>query len=171
MQCRRRRLSCLRAIRFSISSTSVEHQSNIREASEEHQRSIRGTSAEHQRIRSLVPERQRRIGKVSAARSAGYRQMGLSIRSGLCYQQIGDRTPTIPAAQPSPRAGAVRARWLLACLIPLELGGSPGDSANLWPQSRTGTWTADLTDDLERTLNRRTIEGRLSQSASPSMVR
>ena len=38
----------------------------------------------------------------------------MSIPSSLCYQQIGDRTPTIRAAQPSPRAEAVRARWLLA---------------------------------------------------------
>src|SRR5438132_14178720 len=73
---------------------------------------------EHQRIKPLAREHQRRIGKLSVAQSTAYRQLRLSIRSGLCYQQIGDRTPTISAAQPSPRAGAVRARWLLACAAP-----------------------------------------------------
>ena len=97
-----------------ISELLAEYQRTIRRTSE-HQTNIRETSEQHQRIRSLARERQRHIGKLSVAQSAAYRQLRLSIRSGLCYQQIGDRRPTIPATQPSPRAGAARVRWLLAC--------------------------------------------------------
>jgi len=69
----------------------------------------------------------------------------LSIRSGLCYQQIGDRTPTISAAQPSPRAGAVRARWLLACAAPSHaahrgfVDGQLAEAPNLFWMC-TGRW-------------------------------
>ena len=68
-------------------------------------------------------------------------------------------------------AGANMHDYELDHLIPLELGGSPDDPANLWPQSRTGTWTADLKDDLERTLNRRTCEGRLSLAEAQKAIR
>ena len=56
-------------------------------------------------------------------------------------------------------------------LIPLELGGAPDDPANLWPQPRTGTWTAELKDDLERTLNRRACEGRVSLAQAQQAIR
>lgn len=56
-------------------------------------------------------------------------------------------------------------------LIPLELGGAPDDPANLWPQPRTGTWTAELKDDLERTLNRRACEGRVSLVQAQEAIR
>jgi hypothetical protein len=56
-------------------------------------------------------------------------------------------------------------------LIPLELGGAPDDPANLWPQPRTGTWNADLKDDLERTVNRRVCEGRVSLAEAQKAIR
>ena len=56
-------------------------------------------------------------------------------------------------------------------LVPLELGGAPDDPANLWPQPRTGTWTAELKDDLERTLNRRACEGRVSLAEAQQAIR
>jgi hypothetical protein len=56
-------------------------------------------------------------------------------------------------------------------LIPLALGGAPDDPANLWPQPRTGRWTAELKDDLERTLNRRTCEGRVSLAQAQKAIR
>jgi hypothetical protein len=56
-------------------------------------------------------------------------------------------------------------------LIPLELGGAPDDPANVWPQPRTGTWTAELKDDLERTLNRRACEGRVSLAQAQQAIR
>jgi len=117
-----------------ISKLSAEYQRTIRRTSE-HQTTIRGPSEEYQRIRPLAPEHQRRIGKPSVAQSAAYRQLRLSIRSDLCYLQIGDRTSTIPAAQPSPRRRpCVRdGRWLtpppLSTRAPRlrwrTIGGSP----------------------------------------------
>ena len=94
--------------------TSASGQRIIREPSEEHQ-NIRRTSEEHQRIRSLAHEHQQRIGKLSVAHSAASRQLRLSIRSGLCHQQIGGRTPTIPAAHPP------RTRGSRACVMAVDL--------------------------------------------------
>jgi hypothetical protein len=56
-------------------------------------------------------------------------------------------------------------------LVPLGLGGAPDDPANLWPQPRTGTWNAELKDDLERTLNRRVCEGRVSLADAQKAIR
>ena len=56
-------------------------------------------------------------------------------------------------------------------LIPLELGGAPDDPANLWPQPRSGPWNADLKDNLERTLNRRVCEGRVSLAEAQKAIR
>jgi hypothetical protein len=48
-------------------------------------------------------------------------------------------------------------------LIPLELGGDPSDSRNLWPEPRVapGGWGADRKDELEWVLNRLVCAGRL----------
>ena len=68
-------------------------------------------------------------------------------------------------------AGANMRDFELDHLIPLELGGSPDDPANLWPQPRTGVWSAELKDDLERTLNRRTCEGRIALAEAQKAIR
>ena len=49
-------------------------------------------------------------------------------------------------------------------LIPLEIGGSPNDPRNLWPEPREAPdgWTADRKDELEAELNRLVCAGRLS---------
>ena len=49
-------------------------------------------------------------------------------------------------------------------LIPLDLGGSPTDPRNLWPEPRhpRDGWTAEQKDDLERVLVRLVCAGRIS---------
>ena len=44
-------------------------------------------------------------------------------------------------------------------LVPLCLAGAPQDPANLWPQPRFGTWSADRKDQLETKLCRLACEG------------
>ena len=44
-------------------------------------------------------------------------------------------------------------------LVPLCLAGAPQDPANLWPQPRFGTWSADRKDQLEAKLCRLACEG------------
>ena len=68
-------------------------------------------------------------------------------------------------------AGVNMREFELDHLIPLELGGSPDDPANFWPQPRSGEWNAELKDDLERTLNRRTCEGRVSLAEAQKAIR
>ncbi|HEV2562352.1 MAG TPA: DUF3761 domain-containing protein [Rhizomicrobium sp.] len=46
-------------------------------------------------------------------------------------------------------------------LIPLELGGSPTDPRNLWPEPRGGPWGARTKDRLENTLHRLVCEDRV----------
>jgi hypothetical protein len=48
-------------------------------------------------------------------------------------------------------------------LVPLDLGGSPIDPRNLWPQPRTSAdgWNANLKDELEAILGRLVCSGRL----------
>jgi hypothetical protein len=68
-------------------------------------------------------------------------------------------------------AGQAMKDFELDHLIPLELGGAPDDPANLWPQPRLGRWNAGLKDDLERALNRRVCQGRLSLSDAQRAIR
>ncbi len=44
-------------------------------------------------------------------------------------------------------------------LVPLDLGGSPTDPRNLWPEPRTSAdgWNANLKDELEATLVRSSV--------------
>jgi len=37
-------------------------------------------------------------------------------------------------------------------LIPLSLGGHPTDPRNLWPEPRSGIWSAEVKDQLEYVL-------------------
>lgn len=48
--------------------------------------------------------------------------------------------------------------------MPLDLGGSPADERNPWPERRESEdgWTADRKDELESVLNRLVCEGRSS---------
>lgn len=48
-------------------------------------------------------------------------------------------------------------------LVPLDLGGSPDDERNLWPEPRESEdgWTADRKDELEVVLNRLVCSGSL----------
>ncbi len=47
-------------------------------------------------------------------------------------------------------------------LIPLNLGGSPDDQGNLWPEPRTTYWSAQRKDDLEFYMYTRVCRGDLS---------
>lgn len=47
-------------------------------------------------------------------------------------------------------------------LIPLEVGGSPGDERNLWPMPRTGVFGAGVKDALEQEVHNRVCDGRMS---------
>ncbi len=68
-------------------------------------------------------------------------------------------------------AGESLKAYELVHLIPLELAGAPDDPGDLWPQPRTGVWNADLKDDLERTLNRRVCQGRMTLVEAQDAVR
>jgi hypothetical protein len=46
-------------------------------------------------------------------------------------------------------------------LIPLSMGGSPDNPANLWPQPRTSYWTAAMKDELEIKLYNKVCEGEI----------
>ncbi|GAC1596493.1 MAG: hypothetical protein NVS3B21_20340 [Acidimicrobiales bacterium] len=47
-------------------------------------------------------------------------------------------------------------------LIPLEVGGSPGDERNLWPEPRAGVFGAGVKDALEHEVHERVCDGRMS---------
>jgi hypothetical protein len=44
----------------------------------------------------------------------------------------------------------------------MELGGAPQNEKNLWPQPRSGQWTAKMKDDLENVLNKRVCSGKMT---------
>ena len=46
-------------------------------------------------------------------------------------------------------------------LIPLNIGGAPDDSRNLWPQPRNSQWNAAKKDDLEFKLYKLVCDGRV----------
>ena len=46
-------------------------------------------------------------------------------------------------------------------LVPLQLGGSPQDAANLWPEPTTGSSTASMKDAVESYLNGEVCAGRM----------
>jgi hypothetical protein len=46
-------------------------------------------------------------------------------------------------------------------LIPLNIGGAPEDSKNLWPQPRNSQWNAERKDELEFKLYKLVCSGRI----------
>jgi hypothetical protein len=51
-------------------------------------------------------------------------------------------------------------------LIPLELGGSPSDPRNLWPEARTGPYPATEKDGIENSLHNKVCSGLLTLIAA-----
>jgi hypothetical protein len=47
-------------------------------------------------------------------------------------------------------------------LVPLCVGGSPRDRRNLWPQPRSGQWTAAFKDQLETSVCRAVCRGAMT---------
>lgn len=47
-------------------------------------------------------------------------------------------------------------------LVPLCVGGSPRDRHNLWPQPRSGQWTATFKDQLEASVCRAVCRGAMT---------
>lgn len=56
-------------------------------------------------------------------------------------------------------------------LISLELGGSPTDPKNLWPEPYAGPWGARAKDRLENRLHRLVCSGRLSLAEAQQAMR
>ena len=55
-------------------------------------------------------------------------------------------------------------------LIPLNIGGNPTDTRNLWPQPRVGEWSADKKDDLEFVIYKMVCHGEISLQQAQSMM-
>jgi len=55
-------------------------------------------------------------------------------------------------------------------LIPLELGGHPTHSKNLWPEPRGGAESASAKDGVENVLNRRVCAGTMTLAAAQSAI-
>ncbi|MCX3060032.1 hypothetical protein [Streptomyces beihaiensis] len=56
-------------------------------------------------------------------------------------------------------------------LVPLELGGSPRDPGNLWPEPRYGSPTAYTKDGVETRLKNAVCDGRITLFAARSAIR
>lgn len=56
-------------------------------------------------------------------------------------------------------------------LVPLELGGSPRDPKNLWPEPRYGSETASTKDDVENRLKEAVCAGTITLSAARSAIK
>lgn len=55
--------------------------------------------------------------------------------------------------------------------IPLELGGSPRDPQNLWPEPYSGTKTARTKDGVETKLKNAVCDGRITLSAARTAMK
>ncbi|MCA1223785.1 hypothetical protein [Streptomyces sp. 8L] len=55
--------------------------------------------------------------------------------------------------------------------IPLELGGSPRDPGNLWPEPYSGTQTAHSKDGVETKLKNAVCDGRITLSAARTAIK
>ncbi|WP_294004976.1 hypothetical protein [Streptomyces sp.] len=55
--------------------------------------------------------------------------------------------------------------------IPLELGGSPRDPKNLWPEPYSGTKTATTKDGVETKLKNAVCDGRITLSAARTAMK
>ena len=51
-------------------------------------------------------------------------------------------------------------------LIPLEIGGSPTDPKNLWPEPRSGTYPATKKDGVENSLHNKVCSGLMTLAAA-----
>ena len=85
-------------------------------------------------------------------------------RADVCAPGYARRVRNVPLSEKRrafaeygivPRPGE---RFEVDHLVPLELGGS-NELKNIWPQPRTGTWTAGDKDRLENALHRRVCAG------------
>lgn len=56
-------------------------------------------------------------------------------------------------------------------LVPLELGGSPRDPENLWPEPRYGSKTSYTKDGVENKLKTAVCAGKVTLSAARSAIR
>jgi hypothetical protein len=56
-------------------------------------------------------------------------------------------------------------------LVPLELGGSPRDPGNLWPEPYSGSKTATTKDGVETKLKNAVCAGRIALSAARTAIR
>ncbi len=56
-------------------------------------------------------------------------------------------------------------------LVPLELGGSPRDPGNLWPEPHYGSPTAYTKDGVETKLKNAVCDGRITLSAARSAIK
>ena len=56
-------------------------------------------------------------------------------------------------------------------LVPLELGGSPRDPGNLWPEPHSGTRNSYTKDGIETKLKNAVCSGRITLSAARSAIR
>ena len=55
-------------------------------------------------------------------------------------------------------------------LIPLELGGSPTDPKNLWPEPRSGDFPASRKDAVENSLHAKVCAGRITLAAAQAAI-
>lgn len=55
-------------------------------------------------------------------------------------------------------------------LIPLELGGHPTDPRNLWPEPRTGAYTATTKDGVENSLHTMVCAGHMTLAAAQAAI-
>jgi hypothetical protein len=55
-------------------------------------------------------------------------------------------------------------------LIPLEIGGAPQDTNNLWPEPLSGEWGAPLKDKLENKLNQLVCDGQLDLATAQKVI-
>jgi len=55
-------------------------------------------------------------------------------------------------------------------LIPLEVGGAPKDTKNLWPEPLSGTWNAHIKDKLENKLNQLVCDGQLDLATAQQAI-
>lgn len=56
-------------------------------------------------------------------------------------------------------------------LVPLELGGSPRDPKNLWPEPHAGSQTSSTKDGVETRLKNAVCDGRITLSAARSAIK
>lgn len=56
-------------------------------------------------------------------------------------------------------------------LVPLELGGSPRDPANLWPEPHYGSKTSYTKDGVETKLKNAVCSGRITLAAARTAIR